>query len=351
MPSLNVNSLLGCLIGTAIGDSLGLPYEGLSPRRALRMFGPPDRHRFLCGRGMVSDDTEQTCMVLQSLLTSGGDLDKFQRHLAQRLRWWLARLPAGTGLATARSILKMWIGYRPPASGVFSAGNGPAMRSAILGVMLPEKHLLDYSRANATITHSDPKATWGAAAVSLAARLACEQESPDPLDYLQRLGRLLKSEPAEEFLERVTQAVTSISKFPSTVRYCESMGLTHGVTGYVYHTVPVALQAWLRYPLDYRSAMQDIIACGGDADTTAAIVGGLVGASVGPAGIPDEWQRGLCDWPLSIAWMQRLAQCAASNGTASLRPPELPLVAQLLRNAAFLPIVLLHGFRRLAPPY
>jgi ADP-ribosylglycohydrolase len=64
------NPYIGCLLGTAVGDSLGLPYEGLSARRARKLF--PD--------------------------------------------------------ATARSILKLWLGFSPQKSGVFSAGNGPAMR-------------------------------------------------------------------------------------------------------------------------------------------------------------------------------------------------------------------------------
>ncbi|MBK8478230.1 MAG: ADP-ribosylglycohydrolase family protein [Opitutaceae bacterium] len=42
------------MLGTAVGDAIGLPYEGISRQRAARLFGPPDRHRFVVGRGMVS---------------------------------------------------------------------------------------------------------------------------------------------------------------------------------------------------------------------------------------------------------------------------------------------------------
>ena len=67
------------------------------------------------------------------------------------------------------------------------------------------------------------------------------------------------------------------------------MGLSRGVTGFVCHTVPICIHAWLSHPGDYRSAVESVIRCGGDADTTAAITGGIVGAAVGRAGIPDEW--------------------------------------------------------------
>jgi ADP-ribosyl-[dinitrogen reductase] hydrolase len=64
-------AIWGCLIGTAVGDALGLPYEGMSLRRAAKMPGPPTRFRFLFGRGMVSDDTEHTVLIAASMIESG----------------------------------------------------------------------------------------------------------------------------------------------------------------------------------------------------------------------------------------------------------------------------------------
>ncbi|HRA89609.1 MAG TPA: ADP-ribosylglycohydrolase family protein, partial [Planctomycetaceae bacterium] len=102
-----------------------------------------------------------------------------------------------------------------------------------------------------------------------------------------------------------------------------------------------------------RRAVMSVIECGGDADTTAAIVGGIVGTAVGERGIPPEWLQGLCDYPRTIDWMRRLAgQLAesidAGSGGAPLR---LNTVAVLLRNVFFVVVVLFHGFRRLLPPY
>lgn len=126
-----MNSLLeNILLGTAVGDSLGLPAEGLSARRIKRRWPGPWRHRFVCGQGMVSDDTEHTVFVAQCLAESPDDSEDFQRKLAWKLRLWLFCLPAGIGFATLRAILKLWLGFPPSRSGVFSAGNGPAMRSA-----------------------------------------------------------------------------------------------------------------------------------------------------------------------------------------------------------------------------
>jgi len=169
------SAIFGSILGTAVGDAIGLPYEGLSPRRAARLLGEPDRHRFFLGRGMVSDDTEHTCMVAQALVAAGDDVGAFSGQLARRLRLWLLGLPAGTGKATLRATLKLWLGFSPDRSGVFSAGNGPAMRSPVLGAAVEDLDLLRrLVRASARITHTDPKAEYGALAVALAARLASE---------------------------------------------------------------------------------------------------------------------------------------------------------------------------------
>ena len=136
MPMANrrADALAGVLIGTAVGDALGLPMEGLTAQRQPRLFSPPLRHRLIGRYGMISDDTEHSLMVAQALLECPADPTAFQRALARRLRWWLMGLPAGVGFATLRAILKLWVGIPPSHSGVMSAGNGPAMRTALLGV-------------------------------------------------------------------------------------------------------------------------------------------------------------------------------------------------------------------------
>ncbi|HEX7653546.1 MAG TPA: ADP-ribosylglycohydrolase family protein, partial [Verrucomicrobiae bacterium] len=61
-------ALRGVLIGTAVGDSLGLPAEGLSRKTIQKRWGGGWRQRLIFGRGMISDDTEHACFVAQSLL-------------------------------------------------------------------------------------------------------------------------------------------------------------------------------------------------------------------------------------------------------------------------------------------
>lgn len=94
------DKIAGCILGTAVGDALGLPREGMSRSRGRNLFGnPPLSHRFLFGHGMVSDDTEHTCMVGQALLRAPNDVDGFAQSLAWRLRFWLLGVHAGVSLA------------------------------------------------------------------------------------------------------------------------------------------------------------------------------------------------------------------------------------------------------------
>ena len=348
------DAIIGCLLGTAVGDALGLPCEGLGKRRQGRLFPDLYTYRFVFGRGMVSDDTEHACLVAQALAASGGDVAAFERHLARGLRFWLLGLPAGVGKATLTATLRLWFGYGPGRSGVFSAGNGPAMRSALLGVCWGEDaaRLRAFVRASTRITHTDPKAEHGALAVALAAAHASAAGAVAPGAFCDALRHALGAE-ADELLRRIEEAMESAVAGHTTEAFAESLGLGRGVTGYVYHTVPVALHAWFRHPTDFRAAVSGVIRCGGDTDTTAAIVGGIVGAGVGKTGIPREWRDGLAEWPRDVAWMERLGTRLArvvEQGTP-LPPLPLPAPALALRNLFFLIVVLYHGFRRLLPPY
>lgn len=160
--------LTGILLGTAVGDALGLHAEGLTPQRRRRLFPGPWRYRFLFGRGMVSDDTEHAFFVSQSLLEHSTDAKAFQRSLAWHLRWWFLGLPAGIGMATAKACIKLCLGFPPTRSGVFSAGNGPAMRSPIIGGYFcdDQESLECFVQASTKITHTDPKAQIRALAIA-----------------------------------------------------------------------------------------------------------------------------------------------------------------------------------------
>jgi ADP-ribosylglycohydrolase len=354
------DKVAGVILGTAVGDALGVPYEGLSRRRLEKWLGNrPLRHRFVFGRGMVSDDTEHTCMVGQALLAASGDVERFARALAWRFRFWFLTLPAGVGRATLRSTLKLCLGFPPSRSGVWSAGNGPAMRAALLGICLghdPEL-LCAYIRASSRMTHTDPRAERGALLVALAAwhGASVGAQEINGLSALTVIRRQL-ADVDDELNRLLDQLDEHLERDMPPGALADTLGLQHGVSGYIYDTVPVALYCWLHSPTDFRRTMEDVIRLGGDVDTAGAIVGGLVGATVGARGIPAEWIEGLAEWPMSVHWMRSLAasiaeRLAGENTAASLKEPRLFWPGTVPRNLFFLAIVLAHALRRLLPPY
>ncbi|AUX24938.1 hypothetical protein SOCEGT47_054790 [Sorangium cellulosum] len=358
--------LIGVLLGTAVGDALGLPREGLSPRRAARLFGgSPLEHRFVLGRGMISDDAEHACMTAQALLAARGDPARFARSLGWRLRGWLAALPAGVGYATLRAIVKLWLGFSPERSGVFSAGNGAAMRAPILGasLALTPSRIEPMVRASTRLTHTDPRAEEGARLVALAAAYAAVR-APGQVRPAELLAALRERVSDGELRRRLDRAAELLGRGASAEDYARAIGLERGVSGFIVDTVPATLFCWLAHPGDFRRAVEDVILLGGDADSTGAIVGGLAGATLGARAIPETWLNGIVDVPVSVAWMRRLGarlareldgegdgaaageRSARSEGPLPLFWPALPV-----RNLVFLVLALKHGFRRMLPPY
>lgn len=307
----------------------------------------PLRHQFLFGQGMVSDDTDHTVFVAQALLESQGDSTSFTRSLAWKLRLWLLTLPAGVGFATLRSILKLWLGFQPPRSSVFSAGNGPAMRSAIIGAYFSGDSNLrrQFVTESSGITHSDPQAFDGALAIAeVAAQLARNPKEKPRFDELESLLHAVNNAPS--WLEPVDRALAA----------CRSGNLTDalatgaesaGVSGYVNHTVPVAVAAWYLHFGDFRATIESIVRLGGDTDTVAAIAGALAGITCGREGIPADWVANLADYPHGPRFLSQLAELLSTSERSGFSFSW----ALFLRSPIFTVTVLAHGLRRLFPPY
>lgn len=331
------------LFGTAVGDSLGLPAENLSADQIRKRWPGALLHRFLFGSGMVSDDTEHTVFVAQCLLDRP-DADTFQRRLAWKLRWWLLCLPAGIGFATLRAILKLWLGFSPRNSGVYSAGNGPAMRSAILGVCFAGKigEIRQYVRFSTRLTHTDPRAETAALAVALTTSLCVTAGKSEVSNAKTVRETWLSANPDDVAWTGLVETMLSAHQRQLAVgAFAEELGLKGRVTGFAYHSVPVALYAWLRHFGDFRSGLEAVIACGGDTDTVGAIAGALLALN---ADIPDDWASGVRDFPISCAYLEELAGALESE---SLVIPTFHWFVLPLRNVFFIVVVVGHLIRRL----
>lgn len=335
-------SITSCLIGGALGDSVGLPSEGMNARRIARLRSGPLRQALVFGRGMVSDDTEHAVMALLSLYDSDGDEKKFAKALAKRLRWWLASVPAGIGLATARSIVKLWLGFPPSSSGVISAGNGPLMRAPVIGLWFADNQEIreNFMRASTAITHRDPRALEAAIIIAEATAMA-GTESREAHEILNRLERQVVS---EEMRIRFAKLRQHLAGRQSVRAFADSFSRKPGVvSGFAPDTAAVAIYAWLLHRGDFSATIEAVVRAGGDTDTVAFVAGAIAGAEVGIEGLNASWLTSLTDWPLSVGYLKNVGQ----RGNVNF--PRWPLL--IIRNLVFLNIVLSHGFRRLLPPY
>lgn len=362
--SKRADQITGVLLGTAVGDSLGLPREGLSPARARKLYGsPPLQQSLILRRGMISDDTEHTFMAAQSLLQAPTDSTAFGRAFGWRLRFWFLALPAAIGWGTLRACVKLWLGFSTHKSGVYSAGNGPAMRAPMLGAALNDdtEQLKSYTTVSTLITHRDPRALAGAFAIALCARYATNT----PVGQVKAstlLNELRACIEDKELLAAFLLVESQLAKDSSPADFANAMGLQKGITGYMPHTVAACLYCWLKYPSDFRAAVEAVISLGGDSDSTGAIVGAIAGAHLGASQIPPEWVENILEWPRSVPVMRALGtelacQFAAKSELITPRPPVAKWLlrtnwaAVFVRNMVFMVIVVVVALRRALPPY
>lgn len=340
--------LSGTLLGTALGDALGLPAEGMSARAIARRFGRPDRFHLFGRRGFVSDDTEQSALVAQSLIRHPEEPERCVQAFRRSLLGWFCRLPWGVGLATVRACVRIGLGFQ--TSGVMSAGNGAAMRSAIVGAFLSDRDDLRHAlgRALAQVTYRDPRAIEGALYVSELAA-ACTRCDPGPetgttAAACQQAARQVVTHPElGQAIDRARELARQGVGHDVAAQVC-------GTSGYVVHTLAFATFCFLRQNHEPLETLSDAIAAGGDTDSIGAILGAWLGALHGESRLPKHLLDRIHDGPFGPSHLRALATNLARTRLGELsHVPRYSPTAALARNLALYPVILGHGFRRLLP--
>jgi ADP-ribosyl-[dinitrogen reductase] hydrolase len=327
----------GVLFGTAIGDALGLPAEGLSAEAISRRFRRlAERYRLFGRTGFVSDDTEQTALVAHAWLDARGDNARLAPAFARRLRAWFLALPLGIGLATVKACLRLCAGASPDRSGSDSVCNGAAMRAALLGVLLCEEpaRRAQCSRALALVTHRDPRAVEGAAFVTeLAAQSALGPPSRE-ID-LGAASSVVRHPALLRAIRRAAE-LAACAQAPQAAREL-------GTSGFVVHTVAFAAYCAARYGADRHRRRGERRGRYRQHRGHRRRADGRPARRRRAAAPPAPLIDALEDGPLGRGHLAALADALSGSGhTPRFRPALL-----LLRNLSLFPVVLAHGFRRL----
>jgi ADP-ribosyl-[dinitrogen reductase] hydrolase len=250
-------SILGCLIGGALGDAIG----GVKERGSL----------------LLSDDTQLTLATCESI-AAVGRVDP--EHLAATfLRWFGARRITGMGSATLKAMRDLQAGAHWAlcgASGEMAAGNGAAMRIAPLAFVLDAANDRPLVRDVARITHRNEEAYSGALAVMVAI------QTPATASARELLERVAAELPDSVTRDRLRQ-IAALEASASIGRIAAQFG----ASGYVADTVPLALLAsWAVAHGTFAVVLDELVEAGGDTDTIASIAGQIAGSQLGSERLP-----------------------------------------------------------------
>lgn len=329
--------LAGVLLGTALGDALGLPFEGLTGERVRRRIAGVDRFHLFGNTGFVSDDTEQAALVAQALIGAGSDTSRCVRLFRRSMMGWFARLPFGIGGATLRACLRMMVGFARP--GVKSAGNGAAMRASIIGAHHADDatHRREIGRVIASVTHTDERAIESALYVAeVAANAVLADSSSEPIGIIKESTDVLTC-------LQLTDAVSHALELARGGASLETAAAELGTSGFVIHSMGLCTYCFARHGAVPMLAIDAAVRAGGDTDTHAAIVGSWTGALHGAAALPPNLLAKIHDGPFGPTHLRGLAAALASTNPA----PRWSWLGAFLRNLALYPVILGHGFARL----
>ncbi|MFE4975609.1 ADP-ribosylglycohydrolase family protein [Kitasatospora sp. NPDC056651] len=284
IPSGHAGPALDSLLGLCVGDALGAQFFVPETARAhlAARTEPP-------GPWPWTDDTEMACSVYAAQ-RERGTVDTFDLTYAFALRHDFDR---GYGPAANRLLRLIREGgdAKALAAGLFdgqgSYGNGAAMRVAPLGAAYAEDPAAVVRPAadTALITHTHPQAVDGAIAVAVAAAYAARSRTRPmtPDRFLESVAGLTPNGAVKDGLLEARGLLGQ-----PDLRVAARL-LGNGSRTSAADTVPYALWCAARHQADYRAAVREAIAAGGDMDTVAAITGGVVAAHTGTAGIPRAW--------------------------------------------------------------
>ncbi|MFJ4846335.1 ADP-ribosylglycohydrolase family protein [Streptomyces sp. NPDC088733] len=318
----------GVLLGAAVGDALGVPYEfkpTLSEDQQPRMIGgglgPYEP-------GEYSDDTQmQVCIA--EVAAAGADLRTPEAldAIAANFQGWLSEGASDVGNQT--SVILSTAARAPGSAGTAmreaareytagnlrSAGNGSLMRTGIVALA----HLGDAAAmaeaavAVSALTHPDPDCADACVLWCSGIRTAVLHGT---FDGVREGLDLLPAERRATWAERLDEAEAHPPRHFGNNGWV--VGALQAAWSAVTRTaVPELRPAEGGFPAQHlQLALEAAVRAGTDTDTVAAIAGALLGARWGCSGVPLEWQQAVNGWPgLTAPDLVRLAALTARGGS------------------------------------
>ena len=309
----------GCLLGVAVGDALGAPFEHLGPGQTspslkatggrIAEFHPWDGHP----PGFWTDDTGMTLATCRGLIESARSGRPELECLRKAYAAWVGSEECRRAGKTVTYAAK----YGQPD--VDSWANGALMRISPVALYA---HLrgFDTRRAatlayrDARLTHGHPLATFPAVESVLALRSILKGEEcvpgdlPDPGRHVDGLegDRLARYHVYQE-----TRHAAQEAAHPST-----GLWMWKQILERIFGLSPGA--PWASMP-DFEAGILKAVNESWDRDTAGAVAGAVLGTYWGKSGIPARWVLGVEKADV----IMHLANALVSTGTIGSEAREV----------------------------
>lgn len=278
---------LGCLVGLACGDYLGLPMEGERQEKVETENVQPRSfiyHHEKYPAGYYSDDTSMAICLAESLTEKGFDvkdqLSRYKKWLKSGYDTPLGDKAFGVGKRTARSLTYYMPDTIPhePRFTKEETGNGALMRCAPVGIKYrrQKEKLIEYSIESAIVTHNNLYAAWSCVVANLFIAYAFEGVDKEDL-----VGKVL----AEDL-----ELPEGIKEILGEDLHTKKKSLSN--YGHSLDTLRIAVRCFLEND-SFETTVKAAIDYGGDTDTQGAVTGSLAGAYYGYRAIPQDWKHKL----------------------------------------------------------
>ncbi|WPC38384.1 ADP-ribosylglycohydrolase family protein [Brachyspira hyodysenteriae] len=290
------NKLKSAILGLAIGDALGVPYEFISrdiikKNPCIDMIGYGTHNK---SAGTWSDDTSLTLCLLDNLNNKNINYNDIMDSFALWYNNGKYTADGNTfdvGMTTREAINNYKIGKNPIKCGLYdeySNGNGSLMRILPIAFYIKKyfnSQLFESSEVIniiyniSSLTHSHKRSLiacviYTAIALNLINDMNIEESInkalKDSFDYY-------KNEKEINYYKRI---------FGSDFKNLNDTEIES--SGYVVHTLEASIWILLNTS-NYKDAVLKAVNLGDDTDTTAAVTGGLAALYYGVDNIPSNW--------------------------------------------------------------
>ncbi|MBI4870275.1 MAG: ADP-ribosylglycohydrolase family protein [Candidatus Riflebacteria bacterium] len=315
----------GTLLGCAVGDALGAPYQGKPRSFFLAGAVGLDEFQRLPGYppGQYTDDTQLTLAVAESLIACG---TLNAQDVGRRFGLLFSRreiLSPERSTVAAIERLMGGVDALQAAAPEGEAGNTPIKCVSPLGLWFHDRsdHLANAAAAVGRVTHRDKRCQAGAVGMARAVNYCLDQKKLVPGSFLEAVSRAMSGHhgpfaqlvaeleawiglPEDSALPRIVSAGAGPAK---------EVDPSLGIPATVVPTLLGVFYFFLRYHDDFELCMHETVRAGGAIDTTASMVASLMGAFHGMEILPENLVTNVHNFKHLVDVAERLYRRKTSN--------------------------------------